>query len=252
MAEARERASHAKDEFLGLVSHELKTPITTVLGNAAILRDRGDRLDAEMRQTALDDIGESARRLSSIIDNLLALARMDRGAELESEPLAIQRMAQAAAETELRRAPGRRVLVRGDATLLALGGETYVEQVLQNLIGNAIKYSAADASVEVFVEQDGDRAVVRVCDRGRGIDESEREAVFQPFYRSARTAAFAEGVGIGLSVCKRLTEAMGGTIWCSERPGGGCEFGCTLPLITEASALLLDEDEPFVAAAATS
>ena len=77
MAETRERVSDAKDEFLGLVSHELKTPITTALGNAEILRSRGDRLDAESRQIALDDIHESALRLNAIIENLLVLSKPD-------------------------------------------------------------------------------------------------------------------------------------------------------------------------------
>ena len=98
MAATRERASRAKDEFLGLVSHELKTPITTVLGNAAILRDRSDKLDADQRQTALDDIYDGAQRLAAIIDNMLALARLERGAELDSEPLQLLRMSSAVAQ----------------------------------------------------------------------------------------------------------------------------------------------------------
>ncbi len=248
MAAANERASHAKDEFLSLVSHELRTPITTVLGNAEILRKRGDRLDAEMRQGALDDIHESAERLVAIIDNLLTLARLERGAGLDSEPLALMRMADAATNEQLRRAPGRRVLVRGDGTILALGGLTYVEQVLRNLIGNAIKYSPADSTVDVIVEQEDGMAMVRVYDRGRGIDAAEREAIFEPFYRSDRTAGSAEGIGIGLSVCKRLIEALDGRIWVNPRDGGGSEFGFSLPLVTEDSPLVV-EPEPISTAA---
>jgi signal transduction histidine kinase len=245
MAETRERASDAKDEFLGLVSHELKTPITTALGNAEILRTRGDRLDAESRQIALDDIHDSALRLNAIIENLLVLARLERGAALETEPLSLLRMTRTLADELLRTAPGRMVIVRGDSNALALGGETYVEQVLRNLVGNAIKYSPEDAPVEVLVEAGDGMAVLRVLDRGQGIDESEREAIFQPFYRSERTATFAEGIGIGLSVCKRLIEAMGGQIWCEARDGGGTEFGFSLPLEAEEPTTAESDDEPM-------
>jgi signal transduction histidine kinase len=83
------------------------------------------------------------------------------------------------------------------------------------------------------VEASADAAVVRVLDRGAGIDDTEIEAIFTPFYRSARTADVAEGIGIGLSVCKRLVEAMGGVIWAISRDGGGTEFGFSLPLARE-------------------
>lgn len=233
MAATRERASHAKDEFLGLVSHELRTPITTVLGNAEILRHRSDRLDDEQKRGAIEDIHESALGLTAIIDNLLSLARLERGAELETEPLVLVRQAQASAEEVMRREPGRRVVVSGDPSIMALAGETHVDQVLRNLIGNAVKYSPPETPVEVSVDAGDGSAMVRVYDRGKGIDESEREAVFEPFYRSTRTASFADGMGIGLSVCKRLIEALDGSIWCKARPGGGSEFGFSLPLATD-------------------
>lgn len=243
MASTRERASHAKDEFLGLVSHELKTPITTVLGNAEIIRNRGDKLDPEMRQVALEDIHESAIRLAAIIENLLSLARLERGAELEAEPLALFRMAQTAAEEEQRRSPGRSINVRGDESVVAFAGEIYVEQVMQNLIANAVKYSPAKAPVDVHVSRDGGMALVIVADRGEGIDASEQQAIFEPFYRSSRTSATAEGIGIGLSVCKRLIEALGGTIWVGDRQGGGCEFSFTLPLLPDDAAARVDAAE---------
>lgn len=241
MAAMRERASHAKDDFLGLVSHELKTPITTALGNAEILRRRGDALDADQRQEALADIHESAMRLSAIIDNMLALARLERGAGLESEPIALARLAQVVSDDQARKTGERRVLVRGDNAVLALGGDIHVEQVLRNLIENALKYSPPGSPVEVSVEREGGLAVVRVIDQGEGIEPEERDAVFEPFYRSARTASVAEGIGIGLSVCKRLIVAMGGRIWCGDRPGGGCEFGFALPLVTEEAVAVADE-----------
>jgi signal transduction histidine kinase len=233
MADIRERATRAKDEFLSLVSHELKTPITTALGNAEILRNRGDQLSPEDRQGSIEDIHESAQRLSAIIDNLLVLARLERGVPVETEPVALLRVANAVVEEELHRHPGRRVLVRGDHTAIALAGQTYAQQILQNLVANAMKYSSAEQPVEVVVGQEAGVAVTRVLDRGPGIDEAEQAAIFEPFYRSERTANAAGGIGVGLSVCARLVEAMDGEIWCMNRPDGGCEFGFSLPLVRE-------------------
>ena len=117
------------------------------------------------------------------------------------------------------------MLVRGDDSVLALAGRTYVDQSLQNLIANAITYSAPESPVEVVVAAENGMAVVRVLDRGKGVDSSERVRIFQPFYRSEQTASFAEGLGIGLSLGKRLIEALGGSIWSFEREGAGRSLG---------------------------
>ena len=224
MAATREQASHAKDEFLGLVSHELKrrSRRCSATGDPAQPRRPSGsgvaagraRRHQRQRAAAVGDHRQPA-----------GAGTAGAGAGLESEPLALLRMTEATAGDQLWRNPGRQITVRGDANILVLAGETYVEQVLQNLIGNAVKYSAPDEPVEVSVESDGAAGVVRVFDRGAGIEIAEREAVFQPFYRSARTATTAEGMGIGLSVCKRLIESLDGHIWCNARPDGGSEFG---------------------------
>lgn len=243
MAANRERATHAKDEFLGLVSHELKTPITMVLGNAEVLLRRADLLDPESRQGAVTDIYDSARRLDAIIENLLALARLERGADLESEPLILVRLVETCADAVRRRYPACEVRVHGDAGVLVLAGQLYIEQVVQNLLANAVKYSPASTPVDVIVERNANEGVVRVLDRGVGIAAEERTAIFQPFYRSDRTAQSAEGLGIGLSVCKRLIEAQAGRIWCDARPDGGTEFAFALPFVVNDASSGAGESE---------
>lgn len=239
MATSLESATRAKDDFLGMLSHELKTPITTVMGNAEVLHRRRDMLTPEMRDGAIADIHAGASRLHGLIDNLLLLARLERGMGLDREPLALRRLVDRVVAAHKLDHQARPISVGGDESVFALGGETLVEQVLRNLVGNAEKYSAADAPIEVRLSKSATMATVRVLDGGPGIAEDEITSVFEPFYRSARTAESAEGVGIGLSVCKRLIEAMGGEIWVRERPEGGCEFGFTLPLM-QASGV----DEP--------
>jgi two-component system NarL family sensor kinase len=109
------------------------------------------------------------------------------------------------------------------------GDETAIQQVIRNLCSNAAKYSPAGGRIEVRVESLGSQVAVRVLDEGAGIRMEEVEHLFDPFYRSPATAAMAGGAGIGLYVCHRLVEAMGGEIWGRRRPDVGSEFGVALP-----------------------
>jgi K+-sensing histidine kinase KdpD len=115
-----------------------------------------------------------------------------------------------------------------------LASTAYLEQTLRNLIGNAEKYSPPDAPIEIEGHTDGDTVIVRVLDRGHGIDPEEAPSLFIPFYRSRATSMLAPGVGIGLAVCKRLIEAQDGRIWAACRlDAPGSEFAFSLPTLTE-------------------
>jgi two-component system OmpR family sensor kinase/two-component system sensor histidine kinase BaeS len=105
-----------------------------------------------------------------------------------------------------------------------------LEQVLRNLVVNAEKYSPPGSPIDIDCRSDGpDAVVVRVADQGTGVDPAELELIFQRFYRSARTSSSVGGSGLGLALCKRLVEAMGGTIWAEGREGGGLEVAFRLP-----------------------
>ena len=121
-----------------------------------------------------------------------------------------------------------------DETSAVNGVVGYLEQITENLLSNAEKYSPREQPIDVAVERNGDRVEVRVLDRGPGIPEDEAARLFTAFYRSPRTAQSAKGVGIGLAVCKRLIEAQRGAIWVRPREGGGSEFGFSLPIDDEA------------------
>lgn len=223
-------ANNAKDEFLGLVSHELRTPITTIVGNAEILSRTNLHLDDADRAEAMHDIVEDGRRLSRIIDDLLVLARLDRGVQIEIEPVSLDLAIRRVAEEHARRFAHRQVRVIGEAPGPVLANEGYLEQIVRNLVSNAEKYSPTEQPIEITVSSDDHEATVRVLDRGNGVPPEERESIFSAFYRARATENEARGVGIGLSVCRRLVEAQGGRIWVAGRDGGGSEFGFTLPL----------------------
>jgi signal transduction histidine kinase len=230
-------ANSAKDEFLGLVSHELKTPITTIMGNADVLRRLFERLDAETRNQALEDIHNDAGRLDRLIENMLILARLERGEEIELEPVSLPRIVERVVDAHRRALPTRpiEVLFRDPRAVVAASAG-YVEQVVNNLISNAAKYSPEDAPIEIAVERVGNEVAVDVLDRGNGIAPEEAEQVFEPFYRSPRTAGGAPGIGVGLAVCKRVIEAQHGHLWARPRPGGGSDFGFALPAADESTA----------------
>lgn len=224
------RANEAKDEFLGLVSHELRTPITTIMGNAEVLERRGDKIDAASRRGALADISAESLRLHRLIENMLVLARLEQGHTIELEPVLLQRHLAHVVQMQLQRTPDAQIHLEIRGEVPPVGADpTYFEQVLQNLLTNAYKYSPPGAVIEVIAARDGDDVVISVGDRGSGISDDDRPHIFEPFYRSRRTSDQASGAGIGLAVCKRLVEVQGGQLWADAREGGGTVMRFSLP-----------------------
>jgi PAS domain S-box-containing protein len=233
MADLR-KANAAKDEFLGMVSHELKTPITVIYGNAEVLRTRSARIDPETQASSIADISREADRLHRIIDNLLVLARLEQGVTFDEEPLFIKRIAFDAVSRHRQRFPHRKLdLVLPDDLPLVTGQPVYVEQVLGNLLSNAEKYSPPDKPIKVTLKAQGGEVCVAILDRGPGFAAGDAEKLFTPFYRAPETSAVVSGVGIGLAVCKRLIEAQGGRMWARRRSGGGADIGFALPAILD-------------------
>ena len=225
-----EEANAAKDEFLSLVSHELRSPLTTVLGNALTLQGHSDKLDEQTKHEALGDIVSESLRLQNIIDNLLFLARAEQGL-LERESLFVIGAVEKVVGRHQRAHPGRKI-----ETVQTAGRRPvtfpvgYLDQVVDNLLSNAEKYSPSDAPITIAVQRDERGVTVTVSDGGAGIPEGQLEHLFEPFYRGPATRNRVAGLGIGLAVCKRLVEAQGGTIWARNRPDGGAEFGFSLPV----------------------
>ena len=226
-----QEALAAKDEFLGLLSHELKTPLTMIRGNAEILRrTNAGGIDPADRELALADIEQEAERLHRMIDNLLVLARLERDGRPETEPALVRRIIAGLVAEHRRNHSGRRVdvVIRAPITPVLIHRD-YLEQVLRNLLSNAEKYAPASTPIEVRMSRNAHALIVSVLDHGPGVPRDERERVFSPFYRSPRTADRTPGVGIGLVVCRRLMEAQGGSIAVTQRRGGGACFTLRLP-----------------------
>lgn len=233
---ARRAAEEAKDQFLSLVSHELRTPIAIIVGNGHLLLRRGDSLTPGDHQQALADITSEAERLQRIIENLLMLTRVEVGDQIVPEHIQLDRILEQVISKQARRFEGRVIDLHIAGTLPpAMGDHTLVPQILENLLSNADKYTPGSEPIEVHagVNESGE-IEVHVLDRGIGLTRQDEESLFNAFYRAPIAKERASGMGLGLAVCKKAVEELGGTISARSRPDGGSDFWFTLPLGAEA------------------
>jgi signal transduction histidine kinase len=232
---SRLRHEHSeRDEILAVVSHELRTPVTVIGGYSRILlREDVGPLTREQRRF-LEEATKACRKLDAFIERLLAASRVAKGGEVLEvcsaplRPVLEEMVLRMRPLFEQRRS---RVTLAASPDCRARFDAMRVEQVLGNLLENALKYAAPGASVEVDARPalvEGRPMVeVAVADDGPGIPAEERERVFQAYVRGQ--GACPNGLGLGLALCKRIVEGHGGSITLGERPGGGCRFAFTLP-----------------------
>ncbi len=228
-----------RDAFLGVLSHELRTPITTIMVGVDLLR-HSDGIGRSARSRGLlADIDADATRLNRIVADLLVLTRSERGAlDTSGEPVLVQRIVADVVDRERAAWPDVQIILGESGDLEPVEAEpTYVEQIVRNYVSNAIKYGRSPGKpIEITVNRKGRMVEVRVLDRGVGFAPGEAERLFTLFYRNPKVVAAAPGAGIGLYVCRLLAEAMKGSAWARPRPGGGAEFGFSLPLMQERAA----------------
>ena len=224
-AEALREADKLKDALLASLSHDLRTPLTTIKGLAHELKSLGDE------RTLI--IEEQADRLNRLVTDLLDTARLDGGAlPLDIQVNAADDLLGAVVQHVSGRPDRNRLKVAlDDPSSLSLGRFDLVHslRILANLVDNALKYAPVDTPVEVTGGLDNGQIVFRVADYGSGIPAAERDRIFTPFYRSPGRMADSGSAGLGLSIARRLAEAQSGTLTYSERQGGGAVFELRLP-----------------------
>ena len=227
-------AEQLKDDFLSLVSHELRTPITTIQGDSYLLTHDGAALDAATQQAMLNDIWNESQRLGSIVENMVQLANIRAGRlALEVEPVHMRVLLERAV-TALKHASSEcRFTIRSDDHVIGLGDPGSLDQVLRNLLENAVKYSPADLPIELeAVHRDG-RVIVSVRDHGPGISAEDTPVVFERFRRGHHADERpVPGMGLGLYLSKHLVEAHGGEIWIERPPDGGTRMCFSIPAPT--------------------
>jgi signal transduction histidine kinase len=231
-----ELAVRARETFLSVASHELKTPLTSLFGNAQLLQRRAARSGriGERERANIGVIVAQSRRLTKLIDDLLDHTRLQEGRfAIQREPLELADVVRLTVE-ELRPTLQRHSisLALPDEPLPIIGDASRLEQVLVNLIGNAVKYSPAGGPVEVQVARAGGCATVTVLDRGIGIPAAALAELGRPFFRAPNAVSRQiSGMGIGLYVVKELIERHGGSLAISSEEGVGSAFTVCLPLL---------------------
>jgi two-component system sensor histidine kinase KdpD len=219
-----------RNALLSSVSHDLRTPLGVVTGaTSALLEPDGPR-DEATRRELLETAHEEALRLNRLVRNLLDMTRLEAGAlKVRKEPQPLEEVVGAALNRMEDRLRGREVhaSVPRDLPLVPFDS-ALIEQVLINLLENATKYTPAESPIDIDVHTAGAQVEVDVADRGPGVAPENVERVFDKFYRVREGEG--GGAGLGLTICRGIVSAHGGSIWVEERPGGGALFRFTLPL----------------------
>jgi len=229
----RKRLDQLKDEFIGLVSHELRSPLTVVIGAVNTALTERERLSAEETRQLLEDAASEAESLSHLLANLLELSRVQADRLfLHVEPISIENAIQNTIEQVRQQSLTCQFVIDLPKRLLLVPADQLrVERILYNLLQNAVKYSPQGGAIKVFARPGKKHLVVGVGDQGIGISPEDQAKLFEPFQRLEDSRLDGvKGIGLGLLVCRRLVEAHGGRIWVESEPGQGSTFFFTLPL----------------------
>ena len=222
-----------REAYVDTLSHELRTPITAIYGGTQLLR--ASDLAPDVRETVLTDIAEEAEQLHLVVEDLLALARVERNVlSVSLEPVHVLHLAARGVAHAKRRWPGRAIVLQQALDLPAAAGDDgLVEQILRNLIANAVATSPDDSPVDVVVYATPTDVRVAIGDRGAGFPSGIGDDAFRLYHRSQPAAAHRPDTGLALFVARELVEAQGGSIWQQDRPGGGAEVSLSLPRYVE-------------------
>ena len=235
-AEILEATERLQTALLNSISHDLRTPLVSVIGVLSSLQEEGMELDDAARRNLIQVAREEAERLNHLIANLLDVTRLEAGAlKVSRQPSDVEDMVGASLEQLGSRSHKHslRTDLAEDLPFVSVDFGLIV-QVLVNVIENALKYSPDGSAVEVTGRRKGNQVQIEVADRGVGVPQQDLERVFDKFYRVQRPDSVV-GTGLGLAICKGIAEAHGGSITAENRPGGGTIVRLTLPIADTAS-----------------
>jgi two-component system sensor histidine kinase KdpD len=231
---ALREADRLKTELLANVSHDLRTPLTSIKGYSTTILRHYQKLTDDEKRDFLKEIDMASDRLTELIENLLQLSKLEAGGfRMNKEPLAIDNLIANAMEDMQQKAQSYKFALKSPKSLpLVEADPRRIRQVIDNLLGNAIKYSPDGTEISVICEVDDQSLSVHVKDQGVGIAANEIDKIFERFYQAASGTSShkAGGVGLGLAICKGIIEAHKGRIWAQSEIGKGSVFTFTLPL----------------------
>ena len=218
-------------QFVGNVSHELRTPLTVVIGYLQSLQRRSTNLNPYQQQ-ALETATSETERIIRMLQDLLDLARADSGhLHFRSHPIILNTLLTEVAAMSQKVSDRKMTLLLTNEDVVICGDQDRLQQVLINLLDNAIKYSTPEQPVDLILEKQANSALIHVRDRGIGISLSHQNRIFERFYRVDESMTRSrDGTGLGLAIAKSLIEGMEGRITLRSQPGQGSTFTIILPL----------------------
>ncbi|MFN2614830.1 MAG: sensor histidine kinase [Actinomycetota bacterium] len=215
-------------EVIAMVTHQLKTPLTSLLGYASVLRRKAEQLTTEQQQEYIGVIEEQAGRILKLVEELLASARLETAKGLQRKPLDLAGLARDIS-AEFSTARDREISVDAPSKDLGLFGDPgALEHVIGNLLDNAIKYSDPGSAVVVVVSEGEGEVFVSVSDEGRGIDREQLELIFERYHRASDEGSKGSA-GLGLYIVRNLVAAHGGRVWAESEVGKGTVVTFSLP-----------------------
>jgi two-component system sensor histidine kinase KdpD len=242
-AAVRARTEELRSSLLSSVSHDLRTPLAAITGAISALRDEASGTAARDRRELLDTIAKEAGRLERLLANLLDMTRLESGGlEPKREWVPLEEIVGGALTRLEAQLAGREIRTEVPADLpLAFGDPVLLEQLVLNLLENAVKHTPAGTKIEIRAAAAGDALELEVADRGPGLAPGDETRIFEKFQRGAK--AGAGGVGLGLAICRGIAIAHGGSIHAENRPGGGAIFRLLLPLLDAPPSTLAESAE---------
>jgi PAS domain S-box-containing protein len=228
----QKKLDQLKDDFIGLVSHELRSPMTVITGAINTALTEAERLSPEETRQLLKDAAAESESLSNLLANLLELSRAQaQRLVLYSEAISVKKVIGDAVDKIKRQYSAHKFVVNLPRRLPPVYADPLrLERILYNLLENAVKYSPPGERVRVSAKPQGEQLVIGVSDQGIGISPADQAKLFGPFQRLEKRPSGVRGIGLGLMVCRRLVEAHGGHIWVESEPGHGSTFFFTMPL----------------------
>jgi len=221
-------------EFVANISHDLRTPLTALQGYLDTVLLKGSALGIEAQRQYVEQASTQSHRLARLVSDLFELAQLDdRYVEVKAEPFELAELMFDVGQTFAIAAAAKGIDLRvdtNDRPLVVAGELRLIERVLENLLDNAIRFTPAGGEVAVSCAREGDRAVVRVTDTGPGIAATDRDRVFDRFYRGRQPVDGASNTaGLGLSIARRIITLHRGELTTAQRTDGGAEFTFSLP-----------------------
>jgi two-component system NtrC family sensor kinase len=219
-----------KSEFVAAVSHDLRSPLTTILGYVDLI-ERAGPVTPQQKEFILR-VQNSVGSITALIADLLDLGKIESGIDTHKEPMQIGLMIRSALESIRARSEDKRIQVKvtlQEELPQLFGNPIRLRQMISNLLDNAIKYTPEGGTVTLTCEREGDHILLRISDTGIGIPPSEEPYIFNKFFR-ATNAQNTSGTGLGLSIVKSVVDFHGGRIWVDSTPGTGTTFTIVLPI----------------------